>query len=146
MLLINITCTDKESFKYSLLLYIYYYNIKKNRARVSQLINNINPYIDIKFNENSDVMQFVRDDPHISLFITDSEANPLFFTRNNGSIQVNIVKLDDYRYSLVKPSIKRFMHNVNEINKINKDKHEKYKLTDEIKKDLCLRFDVLNCD
>ena len=146
MLLANITCTDKKSFKYSLLLYIYYYNIKKNRARVSQLINNINPYIDIKFNENSDVMQFVRDDPHISLFITDSEANPLFFTRNNGSIQVNIVKLDDYRYSLVKPSIKRFMHNVNEINKINKDKHEKYKLTDEIKKDLCLRFDVLNCD
>ena len=146
MLLINITCTDKESFKYSLLLYIYYYNIKKNRARVSQLINNINPYIDIKFNENSDVMQFERDDPHISLFITDSVANPLFFTRNNGSIQVNIVKLDDYRYSLVKPSIKRFMHNVNEINKINKDKHEKYKLTDEIKKDLCLRFDVLNCD
>ena len=146
MLLANITCTDKESFKYSLLLYIYYYNIKKNRARVSQLINNINPYIDIKFNENSDVMQFERDDPHISLFITDSEANPLFFTRNNGSIQVNIVKLDDYRYSLVKPSIKRFMHNVNEINKINKDKHEKYKLTDEIKKDLCLRFDVLNCD
>ena len=146
MLLTNITCTDRESFKYSLLLYIYYYNIKKNRARVSQLINNINPYIDIKFNENSDVMQFVRDDPHISLFITDSEANPLFFTRNNGSIQVNIVKLDDYRYSLVKPSIKRFMHNVNEINKINKDKHEKYKLTDEIKKDLCLRFDVLNCD
>ena len=146
MLLANITCTDKESFKYSLLLYIYYYNIKKNRARVSQLINNINPYIDIKFNENSDVMQFERDDPHISLFITDSVANPLFFTRNNGSIQVNIVKLDDYRYSLVKPSIKRFMHNVNEINKINKDKHEKYKLTDEIKKDLCLRFDVLNCD
>ena len=146
MLLTNITCPDKESFKYSLLLYIYYYNIKKNRARVSQLINNINPYIDIKFNENSDVMQFERDDPHISLFITDSEANPLFFTRNNGSIQVNTVKLDDYRYSLVKPSIKRFMHNVNEINKINKDKHEKYKLTDEIKKDLCLRFDVLNCD
>ena len=143
MLLINITCTDKESFKYSLLLDIYYYNIKKI---VQWLINNINPYIDIKFNENSDVMQFVRDDPHISLFITDSEANPLFFTRNNGSIQVNIVKLDDYRYSLVKPSIKRFMHNVNEINKINKDKHEKYKLTDEIKKDLCLRFDVLNCD
>ena len=36
------------------------------------------------------------------------------------------------------------MHNINEINKINK--HEKYKLTDQIKKDLCLRFDVLNCD
>ena len=146
MRLINTIFTDKESFKYCILLYIYYYNIRKNRARVSQLINNINPYIDIKFNENSDIVQFERDNTHISLFITDSEGNPLFLTRNNGSIQVTIVKLNDYRYSLVEPSIKHYMHNINEINKINKDKREKYKLTDQIKKDLCLRFDVLNCD
>ena len=146
MRLINIICTDKESFKYSVLLYIYYYNIKKNRARVSQPINNINPYIDIKFNENSDIVQFERDNSHINLFIIDIDGNPVFLTRNNGSIQVTIVKLNDYRYSLVKPSIKRFMHNINEIDKIDKDKREKYKLTDEIKKDLCLRFNVLNCD
>ena len=61
-------------------------------------------------------------------------GNPLFLTRNNATIQVNIVKLNDYRYSLVKPSIKRYMHNINEINKINKDKCEKYKLADLIKK------------
>ena len=146
MRLINIICTDKESFKYSVLLYIYYYNIKKNRVRVSQLINNIDPYIDIKFNENSDIVQFERDNAHINLFIIDIDGNPVFLTRNNGSIQVTIVKLNDYRYSLVKPSIKRFMHNINEINKVNKDKREKYKLTDQIKKDQCLRFDVLNCD
>ena len=146
MCLINIICIDKESFKYSVLLYIYYYNIKKNRAKVSQLINNVNPYIDIRFNKNSDIVQFERDNTHISLFITDSEGNPLFLTRNNGSTQVTIVKLNDYRYSLVEPSIKHYMHNINEINKINKDKREKYKLTDQIKKDLCLRFDVLNCD
>ena len=146
MRLINLICTDTESFKYSVLLYIYYHNIKKNRARVSQLIHNVNPYIDIKFSENSDIAQFERDNTHISLFITDNDGNLLFFTRNNATIQVNIVKLNNYRYSLVKPSIKRFMHNINEINKINKDKHEKYKLTDEIKKDLCLCFDVLNCD
>ena len=100
MHLINITCTDKESFKYSVLLQIYHYNIKKNRAKVSQFINNINPYINIKFNENWDVMQFEIDNPHISLFITNSEGNPVFLTRNNESIQVNIVKVDDYRYSL----------------------------------------------
>ena len=98
MRLINIICTDKESFKYSILFYIYCYNVKKNRARVSQLINNKNPYINIKFNENSDIEQFERDNAHISLFITNSEGNPLFLTRNNVSIQVNIVKLDDYRY------------------------------------------------
>ena len=146
MRLINIICTDKESFKYSVLLYIYYYNIKKNRARVSQLNTIINPYTDIKFNENSDVIKFERDNPHISLFITNSEGNLLFFTRNNASIKVNIAKIDDYTYSLFKPSIKRYMDNINEINKINKDKREKYKLTDQIKKDLCLRFDVLHYD
>ena len=146
MRLINLICTDTESFKYSVLLYIYYYNIKKNRARVWQLINNINPYIDIKFNENSDIVQFERDNAHINLFIIDIDGNPVFLTRNNGSIQVTIVKLNDYRYSLVKPSIKRYMHNINEINKINKDKCEKYKLADLIKKDLWLCFDELNCD
>ena len=91
-------------------------------------------------------MQFERDNAHINLFIIDIDGNPVFLIRNNGSIQVTTVKLNDYRYSLVKPSIKRFMHNVNEIDKINKDKREKYKLADEIKKDLCLRFNVLNCD
>ena len=146
MCLINLICTDTESFKYSVLLYIYYYNIKKNRARVWQLINNINPYIDIKFNENSDIVQFERDNADINLFIIDIDGNPVFLTRNNGSIQVTIVKLNDYRYSLVKPSIKRYMHNINEINKINKDKCEKCKLADLIKKDLWLCFDELNCD
>ena len=131
MRLINLICTDTESFKYSVLLYIYYYNIKINRARVSQLIKNINPYIDTEFNENSDIVQFERDNTHISLFITDIDGNPLFLTCNNATIQVNIVKLNDYRYSLVKPSIKCYMHNISEI---NKDKYEKYKLTDQIKK------------
>ena len=74
-----------------------------------QLINNTNPHIVIKFNENSDVMLFERDNLHISLFITNSERNPLVFTRNNASIQVNIEKIDDYRYSLTKPSMKRYI-------------------------------------
>ena len=134
MRLINIICTDKESFKYSVLLYIYYYNIKENRAKVSQLINNINPHIDIKFNENSDKVQFERDNSHINLFIIDIDGNPVFLIRNNGSIQVTMVKLNDNRYTLVKPSIKRYIHNVNEVNRINKLKRENYKLTDEIKK------------
>ena len=85
-------------------------------------------YIDIKFNENSDIEQFERDNLHINLFIIDIDSNPVFLTRNNGSIQVTIVKLNDNRYSLVKPSIKRYMYNINEI-----------------KKDVCLRFGILNC-
>ena len=45
---VNIYCNDSESFKYSILLYLYYYNIKKNHGRISQLKNNLNPYITVE--------------------------------------------------------------------------------------------------
>ena len=58
MRLINLNCVDSESFKYSIQLYLYYYNIKN---RVSQLNNNLSPYIHIKFNKNVDLVQFEKD-------------------------------------------------------------------------------------
>ena len=78
MHLININCGDSESFKYSILLYLYYYNIKNNHARVSQLNNNLHPYIHIKFNKNSDIVEFEKYNPLIDLFIIDVNGNPLF--------------------------------------------------------------------
>ena len=137
MRLINLNCVDSESFKYSIQRYLYYYNIKNNHARVSQPNNNLNPYIHIKFNKNVDLVQFEKDNPHIDLFIIDINSKPVFLTRNNGPINVTIVQVNDYRYSLFKPSIYTFNSNINEINRINKidrDKHKNYKLTDEIKK------------
>ena len=134
MRLINIYCNDSNSFKYSILLYLYYYNIKKNHSRISQLNNNVNPYISIEFNKNSDIAQFEQDNSHISLFIIDINGEPLFLTRNNASIKVTIVKLNDNRYTIIKPSLHRFNDNIREINKINWDKCKKYKLTDEMKK------------
>ena len=136
MRLINIYCNDSESFKYSVLLYLYYYNIKQNHGRISQLNNN--PYIPIEFNKNSDVAQYKQDNSHINLFIIDINGEPLFLTRNNASIKVTIVKLNDNRYTIIKPSLHRFNDNIREINKINRDKCKKYKLTDEIKKELAL--------
>ena len=54
MHLINIKCDDKESFKYSTLLFLNYYNIKNNHSRVMLIDNNLFPYIHIKFNKNND--------------------------------------------------------------------------------------------
>ena len=51
MRLINIYCNDSDSFKYSILLYLYYYNIQKDCGRISQLNNNLSPYIPIEFNK-----------------------------------------------------------------------------------------------
>ena len=69
MRIINVQCNDNQSFKYSILLYLYYYNIKSNHGRISQLNNNLYPYIDIKFNENNDLYQFEQDNKHVNLLI-----------------------------------------------------------------------------
>ena len=88
--------------------------------------------------KNSDIAQFEQDTSHINLFIIDVNGEPLFLTRNNASIKVTIVKLNDNRYTIIKPSIHRFNDNIREINKRNRDKCKKYKLTDEIKNELAL--------
>ena len=143
MRLINVYCDDSESFKYPILLYLYYYNIKKNHARVTQLNNNLNSYIAIKFNKNSDILQFEKDNPLIDVLIIDINTDPIFLARNNANIKATIVNLNDYRYSLFKPSMECFRDNISKINRINRDKCEKYNLTDEIKKDLCLHLQTL---
>ena len=56
---------------------------------------------------------------------------------------MTIVKLNDNRYSFIKPSIECFRDNISEINRINRDTCKKYKLTDEIKKELPLHFEIL---
>ena len=121
MRLVNIKCSDKESFEYSIQLYLCYYNIQKNHGRVIQLLFNTDPYLSIKFNENNDINQFEKDNPHIDLFIIDDDNNPLFLTRNNANIKVTIVKLNNNRYSLKKPTIECFNANINEINRLKKD-------------------------
>ena len=122
---------------------MYYYNVKNNPARVSQLNNNLNPHTHIKFNKNVDLVQFEKDNPHSDLFNINLNSKPVFLTRNNAPITVIIVQVNDNRYSLFKPSIYTFNSNINEINtinKINRDIDKKYKLKDQIKKDLCLHF------
>ena len=97
MRLININCDDSESFKYSILLYLYYYNIRKNHGGVSQLINNLNPYIHIKLNKNNDLEQFGKDNPSIDLFVIDINSDPVFLTQNNATIKVTIVEINEHR-------------------------------------------------
>ena len=99
MRLINIKCDDKESFKYSILLYLYYYNMQRNHDRVIQLLFNTDPCLDIEFNDDNDINQFEKNNPFIDLFIIDVNNNSLFLTRNNANVKVTIVKLSNNRYS-----------------------------------------------
>ena len=78
MRLINIDYDNSESFEYSILLYLLCYNTKNNHARITHLINNLNPYIHIKFNENSNLLQSEKDNLLIDLFIIDVNSEPVF--------------------------------------------------------------------
>ena len=138
MRLINIKCNDSDSFKYSILLYLYYYNIKNNYLRPTEISKHSNPYIQIYFNENNDIYQFEKDNTFIDLLIIDINDKPIFLTRNNAKIEVTIVKLNDHRYSLYKPTLQRFNDNINEINRINSIPPKIYKITDEIREELLL--------
>ena len=130
--LTNIKCNDNDSFKYSILLYLYYYNMKNNYNRPSEIDKHSNPYIHIYFNRNNDIYQFEHDNTFIDLLIIDINDTPIFLTCNNPKIEVTIVKLNDHRYSLYKPTIECFNDNINEINRINSIPPKIYKLTDEI--------------
>ena len=61
MRLINIKCKDSDSFKYSILLYLCYYNIKNNYLRPIETNNkHSNPYIQIYFHESNDIYKIVK--------------------------------------------------------------------------------------
>ena len=138
--LINIKFADKNSFKYSMLLYLYYYNIN-NFNRPTEIDKHTEPYILIHFNNNNNngINQFERDNPLIDLLIIDINDKPLFLTLNNASIKITIVKLNDNRYSLYKPTLECFNDNINGINIVNTNTPKIYKLTDEIKKRFTFR-------
>ena len=138
MLLINIKCDLNDSFKYSIPLYLYYNNIKVNYNRPTEIDKHRDPDILIHFNDYNDIIQFERENTHIDLLIIDINDKPLFITRNNANIKITIVKLNEYRYSLCKPTLECFNNNINEINKINNIPGKKYVLTDQIKEELRL--------
>ena len=138
MRLINIKYNDSDSFKYSILLYLHHCNIKNNYLRPTQIDKHSNPYIQIYFNRNNDIHQFEKDNTFIDLLINDINNKPIFLTRNNAKIEVTIVKLNDHRYFLYKPTLQRFNDNINEINRINSIPPKIYKLTDEIREELRL--------
>ena len=140
MRLINIKCDNSDSYKYSILLHLYQYNIKINYNRPTEINKHRNPYMLIYFNDGNDINQFVNNNPLIDLLIIDNNNKPLFLTRNNANIKVTTVKLNDHRYSLCKPTLQCFNNNINGIKTIYATTHKNYNLTDKVKENLRLNI------
>ena len=142
MRLINIKCDNIDSFKYSI-LYLYYYNIKLNYNRPTEINKHRDSYMFIHFNDANNINQFEKDNRFIDILIVDINNNLLSLTHNNANIKVTIVKSNDYRHSLCKLTLECFNNNINGINSIYTTTHKIYKLTDRIKEDLRLNV-ILN--
>ena len=96
---INPKCSDDESFMYSIIISLHYYDISHNPERISTL----RPYI--KNYDFTDItpQKFEVNNPDISLTVIDDDKNILYISHNISSIRAKIVKLKNNRYATIKP-------------------------------------------
>ena len=94
-----------DSFKYSILMALHYYDIAYHREKPSKLNAYANNY---NFSDNNPT-DFERNNPYISLNIF-SEDNKLIYRSNNDCFKkAYIVKTNENRYAAIKPSSNDFI-------------------------------------
>ena len=96
---INPKCSDDESFMYSIIISLHYYDISHIPERISTLRLYIKNYdftgiTPQKFEENN---------PDICLTVVDDDENILYISHNISSIRAKIVTLKNNRYATIKP-------------------------------------------
>ena len=104
---INPKSSDEDSFKYSILISLYYYEIKFHPERVSKL-----KLFEDKYNFNHiKPNEFEINNPNISLTVFDENNNIVYTSSNNNysTSKAQIVKLKDNRYAAVKPLKNKFI-------------------------------------
>ena len=102
---INPKSSDIDSFKYSILISLHYYNISFHPERISKL----KPF-ENKYNfSNITPSDFESNNPNISLTIFDESNKKIYTTKNNSTNKAQIVKLKNNRYTAFKPLRNRFI-------------------------------------
>ena len=92
---INPKCFDKDSFKYSILISLHYYDINYHPERISKLKPFVNKY---NFNHNT-FKEFEINNPNVLLTIFDANNNVLYMSKNNNTNKAQMVKINNYRYA-----------------------------------------------
>ena len=86
---INPNCSNNESFKYSILISLHYYDLNNHPER----INKLNKYIN-KYNfSTSNHRDFENNNQSISLTVYNENKNIIYTTKNNTDNKANIVKI-----------------------------------------------------
>ena len=105
MRIVNLKCTNTESFKYLVLISLHYCDLIPHPERLSKLKKYEDRYIFI----HNTPENFEIDNPNISLTIVDENNDILYASNNNVSNKAKIVKINDYRYAAIKPSKNKFI-------------------------------------
>ena len=102
---INAKCTNEDSFKYSILISLHYYELNTHEERVNQL----NKYIDnYKYSINH-FDTFESDNPNVSLNVYDENGKLIHKSFNNSVNKAYIVKINNNRYHTLKPDKDKYV-------------------------------------
>ena len=97
---INPKCTNDESFRYSILISLHYYDLKHHLERINQLKRYENRYI---FKTNN-YIAFENNNPPISLNVYNEYGDLLQRATNSTNNIAYILKINNNRYHALKPN------------------------------------------
>ena len=101
---INTRSSNIDSFKYSILTSIHYYDISYHPERISKLKPFENKYNFSHITQN----ELEINNPNISLIVFH-ENNITYMPNNNSTNKAQVVKINNYRYAAVKPQKNKFI-------------------------------------
>ena len=100
MRIINLKSSNEDSFKYSLLILLHYYDIPHNLDKIKKFKKIEERY----FLTHNMPNEFQINNRDISLTIVYENNNIVYYLNNNTSIKGKIVKINDHRYAGIKPA------------------------------------------
>ena len=101
---INPKCTNDESFKYSILISLHYYDLKHHPQKINQLKRYEDKYI-FKIN---DYIAFENTNPSISLNVYD-EYGDLLHKATNSINNAYVLKINNNRCHALKPNKDKYI-------------------------------------
>ena len=102
---INPNSNNKDSFKYSILISLHYYDIPYHREKSSKLNVYANNY---NFSDTNPTY-FEKNNPNISLNILSEDNNLIYSSNNDCFKKAKMVKISEYRFAAIKTSSDNFI-------------------------------------
>ena len=98
MKIINPKCTNEDSFKYSILISLQYYELNIHKMSINQL----NKYTNNHNFESNNYDNFENNNPYISLSVYDENVKLLYKSWNNTNNEASTVKINNHWYHALK--------------------------------------------